>query len=139
MNDDDDDDANFLIQEEKPSTSKSLVKINSFSSSNDRNACVQKLDDFDGRDGGAAEQDEAEDGQHGGLVKKMLDAKKMAKDGSEIAGQRSETVKLRPRQKKIDEVSSTFRKPLHRTTLNVVANEKRFRRTSTNFEKRSNR
>jgi hypothetical protein len=96
-NDNDDDDDNFLIQEEKPSVSKSFVRISNCLHIEVNGLFVfrhQKQDDFDSRDGGGGDQDDDDGDQHGALVKTMMNSKKKLENGSEIAGQRADVVKI---------------------------------------------
>ncbi|CAF0735145.1 unnamed protein product [Rotaria sp. Silwood1] len=109
-NDNDDEDDNFLIQEEKPSLTKSF-----------------KQDDLDNRGGGLGDQEDDEGAQHGALVKKMIDSKKQLEHGSEIAGQRSDVktfaqndAQRRREREKIQKDVDKLRETIQSLTKSVV-------------------
>ncbi|CAF0731034.1 unnamed protein product [Rotaria sordida] len=109
-NDNDDDDANFLIQEEKPSLTKSF-----------------RQDDLDNRGGGIGDHDDEEGDEHGALVKKMIDSKKQLEHGSEIAGQRSDVKTIaqndaqrRREREKIQKDVDKLRETIQSLTKSVV-------------------
>ncbi|CAF0727287.1 unnamed protein product [Adineta steineri] len=107
---DDDDDDNFLIQEEKPSATKSF-----------------KQDDFDSRDGGTGDQDDDDGAQHGALVTKMMNSKKNLEHGSEIAGQKADVKTItqndaqrRREREKIQKDVDKLRETIQSLTKSVV-------------------
>ncbi|CAF0747519.1 unnamed protein product [Adineta ricciae] len=106
-NDNDDDDDNFLIQEEKPSVTRS-----------------SKQDTFDTRGG---DQDDDDADQHGGLVNEMMKSKKTLENGSEIPGQRAEVKTIaqndaqrRREREKIQKDVDKLRETIQSLTKSVV-------------------